>query len=136
MEPSKKIAELCRKYGIPPEFGARLRPLLERANESPPEKRQRLLDLVERSFAEEARRLRRLLSPQDLAPEDFGLIKTVAGVLHAWEPPVWLRLWEEAQRRGLVRQGRVGAAESLVFVVADLVEILETIYLQGPFAHR
>lgn len=47
----------------------------------------------------------------------------------------WTNALEEAQRRSLVRHGQVGAADSLVFVVADLVEILETIHLQGPFPH-
>ena len=100
MEPQKKINELCRKHGVSPAFGNRLRPLLEKAVVSPPEKRQRLIELVERSFEEEGRRVRRLLAPADLPPEEFDLIKTVAGALHSWDPPLWLRLWEEAQRRG------------------------------------
>ena len=90
-DPAKKIDELCRKHGVPKEFGARLRPLLERAHDASPEKRQRLVELVERSFEEEGRRVRRLLAPADLAPEDFALIKTLAAVLHAWHPPMWLR---------------------------------------------
>ncbi len=99
MDAEGTIEEFCRRFGIPHEFGDRLRPLIERALSSPAEKRQRLLDLVERSFAEEARRRSSALSPRDLAPEEWSLLKTIALVLHAWNPPLWLRLWEEAHRR-------------------------------------
>lgn len=99
MEFPHTIADLCRKYGVSTEFGNRLRPLFERARESQPEKQRRLLEIIERSFAEEARRNKARMKPQDLAPEEFGLVRAVARALHAWDPPLWLRLWQEAQRR-------------------------------------
>ena len=99
MDPNRTITELCRKYGVPREFGKRLLPLLERARAAPRAKRRRLTELVERSFAEEARRLLALPSPRDLQPEEWGVVKTVAGVLHAWDPPIWLRLWGQGRRR-------------------------------------
>ena len=41
------------------------------------------------------------MSPRDLPPQDWDVVKTVAAVLHGWKPPVWLRVWEETQRRRL-----------------------------------
>ncbi len=99
MDPNRTITELCRKYGVPREFGKRMLPLLERARNASSAKRRRLVELVERSFAEEARRLLELPSPRDFQPDEWGVIKTVAGVLHAWDPPIWLRLWGQGRRR-------------------------------------
>ena len=99
MDPAQRIADLCRRYGVSSDFGNRLTPLVARACESPPEKRRRLLDVVERSFAEEARRQKGRPSVRDLPPEDRKMISTVASVLHGWNPPTWLRLWEECRRR-------------------------------------
>jgi aminoglycoside 3-N-acetyltransferase len=70
------------------------------------------------------------LSPQFSSgyPHDI-LVGQVGGWCHG-DP--WTDCFEEAERRGLVKHGRVGAADSLLFVVADLVEILEGIRREGP----
>ena len=99
MDARRTIAGLCRRYGVPQTFGARLIPLLESARQAPPPARLRLFRTIQQSFEEEARRLRMMMSPQELPLEDFKILKTVAAVLHSWEPPLWLKLWEEAQRR-------------------------------------
>jgi len=99
MDVNQTIEELCATYGVPRAFGERVRPLIERAFEVPPPKRDRLLQLVERSFAEEAR-----LSPRTppmksrLTPQEISTLKTVAGILHGWSPPVWLSVWEQHLR--------------------------------------
>ncbi len=99
MEAERLIEELCLRFGICREFGDRLKPLVEIAVAASKEKRERLLGVVERSFAEEARRRSATLSPSDLPPQEWSLLKAIASVLHGWEPPLWLRLWEESHRR-------------------------------------
>jgi hypothetical protein len=99
MEAERLIEELCVRFGIERDFGDRLRPLAEIALTASAEKRERLLGVVERSFAEEARRRSATLRPRDLPPRDWKLVRTVATALHTWEPPLWLRLWEESRRR-------------------------------------
>jgi hypothetical protein len=87
------IEELCGTYGVSRAFGERLRPLLLRAMKSTAEKRARLLQLVERSFAEEAARPPTTMTPSDLPQDELAALRTVAGVLHSWNPPVWLKMW-------------------------------------------
>lgn len=99
MDTDRTIADLCRRYGVPREFGNRLRPLLERARGKRPKVRLRLLRMVELSFEEEARRLRATMSPRELPLKDWNILKTVAGVLHGWTPPLWLRIWEETRQK-------------------------------------
>ena len=99
MDTSRTIADLCRRYGVPRTFGDRLRPLLDRARRANPRVRRRLYRMIQQSFEQEARRLRSTMSPRDLPPADWKVVKTVAAVLHSWQPPTWLLLWEEAQRR-------------------------------------
>ena len=98
MDTERTIADLCRRYGVPEEFGERLRPLLERARKKPPRVRLRLLRMVKESFEEEARRIRATMSPHDIHPDDWNVIKAVAAVLHGWRPPAWLRAWVQTQR--------------------------------------
>ena len=76
-------------------------PLLERARVSAPKARHRLLLTIKESLEQEARRMRTNVSPHDLPADDWKVVKTVANVLHAWEPPIWLKLWEESRRRRL-----------------------------------
>jgi hypothetical protein len=99
MEAARLIEVLCLRYGIGRDFGDRLVPLAEIALSAPPEKRERLLEVLERSFAEEERRRTAALRPRDLPPPDFAVVRAVATALHAWNPPLWLRLWEESRRR-------------------------------------
>jgi len=89
MDPSAIIGELCRRHGVSPSFGNRLRPLIERAQVVAPGARERIMDLVERSFAEEARRVAR--EKAERAEQDRRMLSAVASILHAWEPPRWLR---------------------------------------------
>ena len=92
MTPLDLLRELCRRYGVSEDFGLRLRPLIERALKSPPEARRRILEMVERSFHQEASRLPRP-QPVQLTEADRRILRTVAGILHAWEPPDWLKQW-------------------------------------------
>lgn len=85
------LSEMCRRFGVEPAFGVRLRPIVRRAHDSPPERRRFLLDLVERAIAREADRRRRIDVAREAAEE--RALKRVAGILHAWTPPDWFRRW-------------------------------------------
>jgi|GEM_PF-6644008 len=85
------LHELCRRFGVEPDFGVRLRPIVRRAHDSPPERRRFLLDLVERAIAREADRRRRVDLSREMAEE--RALTRVAGILHAWIPPAWFRDW-------------------------------------------
>jgi len=94
--PERIIRRLSRRFGVSEDFGRRLRPLLERALESPPEARRRILDLVERSYAHQAlidQEEARLAGPPP--PPDETALEAVARVLHGWSPPDWLVRWTE-----------------------------------------
>jgi hypothetical protein len=93
LDPSRFIAQLCRRFRVPPEFGRRLQPLVQRAAESEPEKQRLLLEMVERSFAEEARRMER--ERASLPGDEWRALNTVAGVLHGWNAPEWFDRWDE-----------------------------------------
>jgi hypothetical protein len=96
LDPSAIIDELCRRYGVSPKFGNRLRPLIERAQVVPAESSARIMDLVERSFAEEARRAREEESEKRAnAQRERRMLSAVAAILHGWDPPEWLRGWSE-----------------------------------------
>jgi len=96
MTPLDLIRELCARHGVAESFGLRLRPLIERALKSPPEARRRILDMVERSFAQEATREGR--AGRTLPEADRRILTTVAGILHAWDPPEWLKQWGQLRR--------------------------------------
>ena len=102
MNPRRYIEDLCARYGVSPDFGQRLRPLVERAEQCDPEKRDRLLDLVARSFEQEARRAREKALPkspvQALSPTERKTLSTVASILHQWNPPGWLDTWGEGKK--------------------------------------
>lgn len=96
MDPSAIIDELCRRYGVSPKFGNRLRPLIERAQVVPAESGARIMDMVERSFAEEARRAREEeTEKRENAHRERRVLSAVASILHGWDPPDWLRNWGE-----------------------------------------
>ena len=88
------ILDLCRRFGVSKEFGRRLRPLVSRAQKSPSDARKRIMALVERSFAQEANRTQ-AESACPLPPADRKLLGVVAGILHRWQPPKWLKYWGE-----------------------------------------
>lgn len=94
MDAPELLQDLCRRYGVPEPFGAKLRPLVERALKSPPQARKRILDMVERSFAQEAIRLEERdverARVDQLSKADRDVLKTVADILHGWKPPGWL----------------------------------------------
>ena len=99
MDPQTIVERLCRSFGVSADFGERILPLVEKAMECPEPKRKRLLALVERSFEHEAQRRAQQMSPSQLPPEDLRLVNTVAGLLHGWSPPMWLKLWVRTQKR-------------------------------------
>lgn len=88
------LRDLCERFGVPEPFGAKLRPLVDRALKSPPQARKRILDMVERSFAQESIRLEErtveAARVNQLTKEDRAALKTVADILHTWAPPGWL----------------------------------------------
>ena len=94
MDASSIIDELCRRFGVSPKFGNRLRPLIERAQVVPAESSRRIMDLVERSFAEEARRAREEEAERRAnGQRERRVLSAVAAILHGWDPPEWLRDW-------------------------------------------
>jgi len=102
MNPHRFIEQLCRRYGVSPDFGKRLRPLVERAQNADPEKKARILDLVTRSFEQEARRRKERTIPTPKVPrlteEELKVLRTVATILHNWSPPGWLEQWGEGKK--------------------------------------
>ncbi len=102
MNVDQTLDQLCATYGVSASFGERLRPLLQRASTSPPEKRERLIGLVERSFAEEARRV--APSPKRIANQlsdaERTVLRTVADILHAWDPPARFKNWKPQSDSG------------------------------------
>ncbi len=94
MSPRDYIAELCEQYGVSADFGSRMLPLAERAEKVRPEMRSRLRAFIERSFA--AQKKREDEEPElELTPKEARVLRTVAGVLHDWNPPAWLNIWAD-----------------------------------------
>lgn len=96
MSPQEFISDLCRRYGVSEEFGRRLLPLAERAEEVRPEMRKRLHDFLVRSFLAQAAievEEGRENASWNPTPEERRLLEQVAGVLHEWTPPGWLDRW-------------------------------------------
>jgi len=99
MEAKRLIGELCSRFRVSVDFGRRLQPLVEKAlATSEPRKRQGLLELVERSFAEEGRRAERVRTGGS-TPDEWRALRSVARMLHAWNPPGWFERWEAPVRR-------------------------------------
>ena len=97
MSPQEHIKDLCQRYDVSPNFGERMLPLAQRAQEVRPELRRRMIAFLERSFvaqaeveAAEAVEAARKAPP---TPEEQRILATVAGVLDRWDPPRWLDQW-------------------------------------------
>lgn len=107
MTPRERIRDLCQRYGVSAAFGERMLPLAERAQEVRPDLQERLHAFLERSFVAQAE-VEALEAKADRAspwtpasPAEDRLVRTVAGVLHGWEPPRWLDRWaQRIQARG------------------------------------
>jgi hypothetical protein len=84
MDPEQRIRQLCRRYGLPPEAGARLLPLAHRATDAPAPVRARLLALIERALARKAEE--QALERREQEAYDERCLLGLAGVLHTWEP--------------------------------------------------
>jgi hypothetical protein len=98
MTPRELINDFCQRYGVSAAFGERMLPLAERAEHVNTDLRGRLHDFLERSFVAqaeaEAREAEADAAPWTPAsPEEDRAVRTVASVLHAWEPPRWLDRW-------------------------------------------
>jgi len=98
VNPPQFIEQLCRRYRVTPDFGRRLLPLAERAARSAPGKQRLICELIERSFAEEGRRM--LLERTGSTPEEWAAVRTVAAILHAWNPPEWFERWDQPPQLG------------------------------------
>jgi len=85
------LDRLCHRHGVGRDFGRKLVPLVEKAMAAKEEKRRRILEMVERSVVEEARRAAR--DRWGTGYEDWRALRTVASVLHGWEPPGWFDDW-------------------------------------------
>ena len=83
-DPARKLAQLCRRHGLPDSSGESFLPLLRRAAEARVELRERVIELVDRqlrALAEERATARRLVSIRDEA-----CLRALAPLLHAWRP--------------------------------------------------
>jgi len=92
--PDPILAHFAARYGVPPAYGERFRPLVTRALAARPEVRERILALVETSFQREAERLERVQASRPVPP-DWAAVRKVARILHTWNPPDWLLAWGE-----------------------------------------
>ena len=82
------------RYSVSPQYGKRFLPLVGRSLSASPEIRARILSLIERSFRREEERLQLRRQALVSGPE-WKMVRAVAGILHAWEPPEWLMSWGE-----------------------------------------
>ena len=83
-DPARKLAQLCRRHGLPDEAGQRFRPLVERAARARPELLGRVVEFVDRqlkTLAQERAGARRANALRDEA-----CLKALAPLLHAWRP--------------------------------------------------
>jgi len=105
MSPRERIRDLCQRYRVSSAFGERMLPLAERAEDVRPDLRDRLHAFLERSFVAqaelEAREAQgdRGSSWTPASPAEDRLVRTVAGVLHGWQPPRWLDRWAQLAQR-------------------------------------
>lgn len=84
MTPENLLRSMCERHGLPPEYGARLIPLVRRAMESPEEVRDRILALVDGNLAQCAHGGG---NPENLWRDlDHEVLVAVARVLHDWSP--------------------------------------------------
>ncbi len=83
-DPALKLAQLCRRHGLPDGAGARFLPMLERAANARPDQRDRLLGFVGRQLklmAEE-----RAAERQRAAIRNEACLRALAPLLHTWSP--------------------------------------------------
>lgn len=73
----RELRRLCRRHGVPYAIGARLLPLVQRANGAQAGLRRALLDVVEAALARDAERV-----PPD--ETERRLLALVASALHRW----------------------------------------------------
>lgn len=83
-DPARKLAQLCRRHGLPEVMGQQFLPLMERAADARPDLRARVVQLVDRQLraASEERASARKLA----AIRDEACLKALAPLLHAWRP--------------------------------------------------
>ncbi|MEO6710095.1 MAG: hypothetical protein ABI054_08835 [Planctomycetota bacterium] len=83
-DPARKLAQLCRRNGLPDSLGAGFLPLLERAANARPDLRSRVIELVDRQL--QALAQDRAAARQLAAIRDEACLKALAPLLHAWQP--------------------------------------------------
>lgn len=81
MTPENLLRSMCERHGLPPEYGVRLLPLVQRALTAPDEVRERILALVDGNLAQVA-----LKGPSAVPDLDLDVLIAVARVLHDWAP--------------------------------------------------
>ena len=83
-DPARKLAQLCRRHGLPDGAGARFLPLLNRAAGARRDLRERVLEFVGRQLkllAEE-----RAAERQRASLRNEACLKALAPLLHTWSP--------------------------------------------------
>ena len=83
-DPTRKLAQLCRRHGLPDEVGQRFLLLMERAAQARPDLRERVLELVDRQLAQLAQE--RATARQQAASRNESCLKALAPLLHDWQP--------------------------------------------------
>lgn len=84
MNAENLLRAMCERHGLPPDYGARLLPLVRRALQAPEDVRDRILRLVDTNL--------KTCSGGPVEPEklwrdlDNEVLLAVARVLHAWTP--------------------------------------------------
>ncbi len=91
MIPHQILTRLSHRYGVSEDFATRFLPLIQRAERAAPDVRQRILQLIERTFQRQAEKAAR--EADKSIQEDLVVLRSVARMLHGWEPAAWLKTW-------------------------------------------
>jgi hypothetical protein len=83
-DPLHKLAQLCRRHGLPEELGTPFLPLLERVVSQREDLRERALEFVGRRLAEIARERAQLRL--STARRNEACLRALAPLLHEWRP--------------------------------------------------
>ncbi|MBK8178046.1 MAG: hypothetical protein IPK67_03955 [Planctomycetes bacterium] len=82
--PDRKLAQLCRRHGLPDGAGARYLPLLERSARQRADLRLRVVDFVDRELGKLAQQ--RAKARRACALRNEACLRAVAPLLHKWLP--------------------------------------------------
>ncbi|HUR27626.1 MAG TPA: hypothetical protein VM509_05520 [Planctomycetota bacterium] len=83
-DPARKLAQLCRRHGLPDSMGERFHALMKRAAEARPDLRARVVEMVDRQLAAAA--AERASARRLAAIRDEACLRALAPLLHGWRP--------------------------------------------------